>query len=116
MSVPPSSRRRGSIGHVMETAVPEPAAAAPHADYLRPSRSRKRKAMVWIALALVALLVGGWLYWTRSTYHLETVEQGKLYRVGLQDFREFENALRQVKPKTIVSLIDDRETADPAKP
>ena len=77
---------------------------------------RKRRRVVWIIAAVVVLLVGGWLYWTRSTYHLETVQAGVLYRCGLQSFREFENALRRVKPKTVVTLVDDRELADPAKP
>jgi protein tyrosine phosphatase len=78
---------------------------------------RKRRRVPWIIAAVVAAaLVGGWLYWTRSTYHLETVQAGTLYRCGLQSFREFENALRRVKPKTVVTLVDDRELADPEKP
>ena len=73
--------------------------------------------MPWIiAAVVVAAAVGGWLYWTNSTYHLETVQAGALYRCGLQSFREFENAIRRVKPKTIVTLVDDRELADPEKP
>ena len=72
--------------------------------------------MPWIVLGLVVFsAVGAWLYWTRSTYHLATVDEGKLYRCGLQSFRELENAVRIAKPKTLVSLIDDRELADPEK-
>lgn len=74
--------------------------------------------MPWIIIAVVLAVaaIGGWLYWTQSTYHLETVQAGVLYRSGLQSWREFENAVARVKPKTIVSLVDDRELADAGKP
>ena len=70
---------------------------------------------IWLGLAVVIVAAGGWLYRSRGTYHLETVQAGVLYRCGLQSYREFENALRQVKPRTVVSLVDDREIADPEK-
>jgi protein tyrosine/serine phosphatase len=44
------------------------------------------------------------------------VTEGVLYRDGCQSPREFENALERTKVKTVVSLIDDRELNDPAKP
>lgn len=72
--------------------------------------------LIGIALLAAALAVGCWVYWSRATYHLVTVQQGVLYRCGLQSYREFENALRQAKPRTVVSLVDDREVADPEKP
>jgi hypothetical protein len=75
--------------------------------------------VLWIGIALLVVAgvaVGGWLYWVRSTYHLETVQRGVLYRCGLQSFHEFENAVRQTGPRTLVSLVDDREVADPEKP
>ena len=72
--------------------------------------------MFWIALGLVVAAAGAWAYLTHRTYHLRTVQAGVLYRAGLQDFGHFENALRKVKPRTVVSLVDDQELADPAKP
>jgi protein tyrosine phosphatase (PTP) superfamily phosphohydrolase (DUF442 family) len=78
---------------------------------------RKRRIVPWVIVALVVLVVlGGLHYCHHSTYHLETVQEGVLYRSGLQSFREFENAVARVKAKTIVSLIDDRELADSSKP
>lgn len=72
--------------------------------------------MLWIVTGLVVAAVGTWAYLTHRTYHLLTVQPGVLYRSGLQDFRQFETAVRKVKPRTVVSLVDDRELADPAKP
>jgi len=78
---------------------------------------RRRRIVPWIIIAVVLVAaIGGWHYWTHSTYHLETVQDRLLYRSGLQSFREFENAVARVKPKTIVSLIDERELADASKP
>src|SRR3954471_11350033 len=78
---------------------------------------RRRRIVPWIIIAVVLVAaLGGWHYGTHSTYHLETVQDRVLYRSGLQSFREFENAVARVKPKTIVSLIDDRELADGSKP
>lgn len=72
--------------------------------------------MLWIGIGLLVAAAGWWIYRTQSTYHLATVETGKLYRCGLQSFGEFENAIRKVRPKTLVTLVDDREVADPEKP
>lgn len=71
--------------------------------------------MVWIGIAIVLVVAGG-VYYFHRTYHLQTVREGVLYRCGLQSFNQFENALRKVKPKTVVTLVDDRELADPEKP
>jgi hypothetical protein len=83
-----------------------------------PTPARKRNRVLWIGIALLAVVAvaGVWLYRARSTYHLEAVQPGVLYRCGLQSFREFENAVRQTAPRTVVSLVDDREVADPEKP
>ncbi|MDB5294200.1 MAG: Tyrosine phosphatase family protein [Phycisphaerales bacterium] len=82
-----------------------------------PSSDKRRLPVFWIVLLVLAAAgIGGWAYVTHRTYHLVTVRPGQLYRAGLQDFSPFENAVRKVKPRTIVSLIDDRELADPSKP
>ncbi|QOV87539.1 fused DSP-PTPase phosphatase/NAD kinase-like protein [Humisphaera borealis] len=71
--------------------------------------------MLWIGIAIVLLVAGGFYYFHR-TYHLLTVQPGVLYRCGLQNFGEFENAVRKTKPKTIITLVDDPEIADAEKP
>jgi protein tyrosine phosphatase (PTP) superfamily phosphohydrolase (DUF442 family) len=70
-----------------------------------------------IALAVAVGGVSAWA-WTEyvQTYHLETVQDGVLFRDGNRGMREFETASRKTKPKTVVSLIDDQELADPRKP
>ena len=72
--------------------------------------------MLWIVIGLVVAAAGAWAYLHHRTYHLLTVQPGVLYRSGLQDFDHFENALRKVKPRTVVTLVDDRELVDPEKP
>ncbi len=73
-----------------------------------------RRPLLWIGIAIVVLLAGG-LFYSHRTYHLLTVQEGVLYRCGLQEFWQFENALRKTKPKTVVTLVDDREMADVAE-
>jgi len=76
---------------------------------------------VWasFAILMVAMVTGTWTtYWytTIQTYHLATVQPGVLFRDGNRDMREFKHALTFTQAKTVVSLIDDRELDDPAKP
>lgn len=76
--------------------------------------------MAWFlgALCVLAVLVAGFLVWRQwfETYHLAVVDPGKLYRDGNRGQREYENMLRKVRPRTVVTLIDDEELADPEKP
>src|SRR3954469_21240203 len=70
-----------------------------------------------IAVCVLLLLIGflAWRTWFQ-TYHLATVQEGVLYRDGNRGVREFATMVRKVKPKTVVSLIDDQELADAKKP
>jgi protein tyrosine phosphatase (PTP) superfamily phosphohydrolase (DUF442 family) len=68
-----------------------------------------------IAALLLIAGVGIWFFWFQ-TYHLAMVDKGKLYRDGNRGPREFVNTVRAVKPKTIISLVDDSEIADREKP
>lgn len=71
---------------------------------------------ILVVLALVAA-GGGLVYFEFfQTYHLAAVTRGVLYRDGSHSIRELRNAVRQVHPKTVVSLNDPIEVADPAKP
>lgn len=72
---------------------------------------------VIIAFAVFLLIAGvGIWFWKFQTYHLATVDKGKLYRDGNRGPREFVNTVRIVKPRTIISLVDDSELADREKP
>jgi protein tyrosine phosphatase (PTP) superfamily phosphohydrolase (DUF442 family) len=77
--------------------------------------SRPRK-VVFVVLAI--LTITGVTVWALffKTYHLATVQKNVLYRDGCQKPGEFANAINRVKPRTVVSLIDDRELNDPKKP
>ncbi|HEX8912875.1 MAG TPA: tyrosine-protein phosphatase [Humisphaera sp.] len=98
-----------------DVVTPPPSHAATRDPSARPLI--KRTLVLWTGIGLIVLGVAAFaVYWRFSTYHLETVDQGKLYRSGLQSFREFQNGVRQVKAKTIVSLVDDNEIVDEEKP
>jgi protein tyrosine/serine phosphatase len=75
--------------------------------------------MLWIIVAVfvvcIAVAFFVWRQWF-ETYHLATVQEGVLYRDGNRGPREFATMVRRVKPKTIVSLVDDDEIADREKP
>ena len=81
------------------------------------ARSNKRRSFflaVGTALLLAACVVGNW--YVSRTYHLAAVQDGVLYRDGNRGLREFATAVRRVRPKVVVSLIDDGELNDPNKP
>lgn len=80
--------------------------------------SEKRRSRLPLILACVVTGVCAFLVWRQyfETYHLATVQPGVLYRDGVQKPREFDTALRKVKPRTVVSLIDEKEVNDPRKP
>ena len=81
------------------------------------NRHRRMFPLVIIAIAVVLIAVGFvvWRQWF-ETYHLAAVQEGVVYRDGNRGPREFATMVRRVKPKTIVSLVDDDEIADPRKP
>lgn len=88
----------------------------PPSDQQRPARRRPRVSRVAFAV-LVAIGLSAGVYWRWfDTYHLVAVQPGVLYRDGHQTARAFENALDRVRPKTVVSLVDENEVKDPAKP
>lgn len=74
--------------------------------------------MVWFPLVAGIVALGVFLVWRQwfQTYHLGTVHPGVLYRDGNRGLREFANAVRRVRPRTVVCLIDDNELSDARKP
>lgn len=76
------------------------------------TRSLAAAVVLLVAVTVIVLLV---LHNSHS-YHLATVQQGVLYRDGLKSKAQFEATLDRVHPKTVVSLIDERELADARKP
>src|SRR3954451_1109839 len=79
-------------------------------------RAGRLKWLVVLAGLGVAGGVGVWVWQSQRAYHLATVQQGVLYRNGAKSERQFAAALEAVKPKTVVSLVDAAEQADPSKP
>jgi len=69
------------------------------------------------AIVLAVVLVCSWGVWQQwyQTYHLATVQDKVLYRVGNRSIRKFANAVSKVKPRTAVSLVSDQELANPNK-
>ena len=85
----------------------------------RPPGPNLKKVWTWFAVSLFVMIVGTCIvYWytTIQTYHLAAVQIGVLYRDGNRDLRELKHSLTFTGAKTVVSLIDDRELADPNKP
>lgn len=78
---------------------------------------RSQRLVGWVC-ALAAVIGGGAWVWAEyfQTYHLAAVQEGILHRDGNRGLREFETAIRKVKAKTVISLIDDQELSDPKKP
>ena len=78
----------------------------------------RRRAGRLLIVAIITLGAAGAYVWRcyLDTYHLATVQPRALYRDGNQSPCQFETAVRKVRPKTVVSLIDDNELADAGKP
>ena len=74
---------------------------------------RRRLAFALVCVVTIAAFATWLLFF--KTYHLATVQKGILYRDGCQKTGEFVNAINRVKPRTVVSLIDDNERNDPKK-
>lgn len=81
-----------------------------------PRTSRSRGMAVILALALALILCAVVVYFRTNTYHLATVQEGVLYRDGFKSASQFTTAIDKVHPRTVVSLIDAKELADPNKP
>jgi protein tyrosine/serine phosphatase len=65
-----------------------------------------------LLMALAIGILAAWI-WRQyfDTYHLAVVQDGVLYRDGVRSAGQFAAALRKVRPKTIVCLVDDQEIA-----
>ena len=83
-----------------------------------PTQPRRRLGVRLLIVFIVALAMGAGYVWRChiSTYHLATVDPGVLYRDGVQSPCQFETAVRKVQPRTVISLVDEKEEADPNKP
>jgi protein tyrosine phosphatase (PTP) superfamily phosphohydrolase (DUF442 family) len=82
------------------------------------TRGRRGWRQFAFMLALLVVIGGATWAWSQyfQTYHYAVVQDGVLLRDGNRGVREFETALRKGHVKTVVSLIDDQELADPRKP
>ncbi len=80
---------------------------------MKPANRSRAPAVLFLVAIVGGLLIFRFFF---STYHLATVQEGVLYRDGARSVRELARAVRQVRAKTVVSLIDDAEERDPIKP
>ena len=97
----------------MTTASADPVSVEPAR---RRSRWVGRAVAVVVGLIVAAGVCGGYWWAKVQTYHAFTISPGILYRDGNRDLREFRHELDRDQIRTVVSLVDDREVADPAKP
>jgi len=81
-----------------------------------PASSARQWKKFFFFLAVLLAMTAAAYWWGNRTYHLATVQDGVLYRDGNRGINEFASALRKTGAKTVVSLIDDQELDDPAKP
>ncbi|HEY8750606.1 MAG TPA: protein-tyrosine phosphatase family protein [Tepidisphaeraceae bacterium] len=82
-------------------------------------KGRGLKLLVVLAVLLAAGVagVGGVRVWQNSrAYHLAVVQPGVLYRDGAKSEGQFAAALDEMKPRTVVSLVDAAEQSDASKP
>lgn len=81
-----------------------------------PTKAFQRRMILAVAVVLLLALSGGVAFLFLQTYHYAVVVPGVLYRDGNRGVREFANACRRSGVHTVVSVVDDHEIADPAKP
>lgn len=74
------------------------------------------KPVVAVALLLIFGAAAAKVWQAHRAYHLAVVQPGVLYRDGAKSESQFAAALDEVHPKTVVSLVDAAEQADPSKP
>jgi protein tyrosine phosphatase (PTP) superfamily phosphohydrolase (DUF442 family) len=83
------------------------------------TRPRSSRRAVWTILA-VAIVIGGGIigfkvWQAHRAYHFAIVTPGVLFRDGAKSETQFAAALDDSHPKTVVSLVDAKEQADPTK-
>jgi protein tyrosine phosphatase (PTP) superfamily phosphohydrolase (DUF442 family) len=70
--------------------------------------------------AFLAIVTGASFFWQQYTtlhvYHLAVVQPGVLYRSGALSEREWKSVIAKFQPRTDISLVDEQEINDPAKP
>lgn len=81
-----------------------------------PRRPLALRGAILLAFGAALVFAGIVLWKSHATYHFAMVQPGVLYRDGLKSPGQFAAILDRIHPKTVVSLLDDRELSDPAKP
>jgi len=81
-------------------------------------RSSRRTISTILAIAIIvgAGVVGVKIWQAHRAYHFAIVQPGVLFRDGAKSETQFAAALDDSHPKTVVSLVDAKEQADPTKP
>lgn len=79
-------------------------------------KARPLKLLIAVVLLIVATSAAVVVWQGRRAYHLAAVQPGVLYRDGAKSASQLGAALDEVHPHTVVSLVDEKEQADPSKP
>jgi len=87
---------------------------ATHISQPRTRPSRRTLTLVVSTITVAAAIA--FTLWLRNGYHLRTVQQGVLYRDGARSLSQLTRDIHTTHAKTVVSLIDPDERADPSKP
>jgi protein tyrosine/serine phosphatase len=88
----------------------------PLTSELRHGSSFRLKVAVVLGI-LLSIPITALVVWHQSHhYHLDTVQEGILYRDGFKSIAQFSATLDSVHPRTVISLLDSQELADPKKP
>src|SRR5215213_9736901 len=83
-------------------------------DTRPPRRNRARRNLIVVSALVLILGTVNYVYYSYfQTYHLVVVDPGKVYRDGNRSLREFRNAVRRAKPRTVVAVIDQQEYDQP---
>ena len=90
--------------------------SAPQAPIAAPPKPPSR-ARAMVAFGVFIILAAGVVaYWQHHHgYHFAVVQENVLYRDGFKSEAQFSTTLENVRPHTVVSLIDAKELADPTK-
>jgi protein tyrosine phosphatase (PTP) superfamily phosphohydrolase (DUF442 family) len=84
---------------------------------VQPKRSRRILSLLLGTAALLVIAAASLKLWqNHRAYHLATVQEGVLYRDGAKSESQLAAALDEVRPRTVVSLVDAAEQSDPSKP
>ena len=82
----------------------------------QPRTRPRRRAVTLIVTTIAVVGAVAFTLGLRNGYHLRTVQEGVLYRDGAKSLSQLTRDIETTHAKTVVSLVDPEEQADPTKP